>query len=180
MTRIVPRERQKRSVVRVARATLTLDRRAAQHHARMETGTTITPDDRAGLLAGAPLLAGVDAAGLDAIAQRVVEVEFPKDHVIARQGEVGTGFFMVARGAVRVVRDGTTITRLGPGDFFGELSVLDGRPRVAQVVADEPTVCLALATWDFEAVVKEQPAVALAILRGLAGRLRGLTEADRH
>ncbi|HET9085831.1 MAG TPA: cyclic nucleotide-binding domain-containing protein [Candidatus Limnocylindrales bacterium] len=146
----------------------------------METGTTITPDDRAELLAGAPLLAGVDAAGLDAIARRVVEVEFPKDHVIARQGEVGTGFFMVARGSVRVVRDGTTIARLGPGDFFGELSVLDGRPRVAQVVADEPTVCLALATWDFEAVVTEQPAVALAILRGLAGRLRGLTEADRH
>ena len=146
----------------------------------METGTTITPDDRAELLAGAPLLAGIDAAGLDAIAQRVVEVEFPTDHVIARRGEVGTGFFMVARGAVRVVRDGATIARLGPGDFFGELSVLDGRPRVAQVVADEPTVCLALATWDFEAVVTEQPAVSLAIMRGLAGRLRGLTEADRH
>jgi CRP/FNR family cyclic AMP-dependent transcriptional regulator len=146
----------------------------------METGTTITPDDRAELLAGAPLLAGVDAAGLDAIAARVVEVEFPKDHVIARQGEVGTGFFLVARGGVRVVRDGATIARLGPGDFFGELSVLDGRPRVAQVIADEPTVCLALATWDFEAVVTDQPGVALAIMRGLAGRLRGLTEADRH
>ena len=146
----------------------------------METGTTITPDDRAELLAGAPLLAGVDAAGLDAIARRVVEVEFPKDHLIARQGDVGTGFFIVARGSVRVVRDGATIARLGSGDFFGELSVLDGRPRVAQVVADEPTVCLALATWDFEAVVTEQPAVALAIMRGLAGRLRGLTEADRH
>jgi CRP-like cAMP-binding protein len=146
----------------------------------METGTTITPDDRAELLAGARLLAGVDAAGLEAIAERVVEVEFPKDHVIARQGEVGTGFFLLARGGVRVVRDGATIARLGPGDFFGELSVLDGRPRVAQVVADEPTVCLALASWDFEAVVTEQPAVALAILRGLAGRLRGLPEADRH
>ena len=146
----------------------------------MDTGTTITPDVRAELLAGAPLLAGVDAQGLGAIARRVVEIEFPKDHVIARQGEVGTGFFMVARGAVRVVRDGKTITQLGPGDFFGELSVLDGRPRVAQVIAAEPTVCLALASWDFEAVVKEQPAVALAILRGLAGRLRRLTEAERH
>jgi CRP-like cAMP-binding protein len=146
----------------------------------METGTTITHDDRAELLAGAPLLSGVDAAGLAVIARRVVEIEFPKDRVIARQGEVGTGFFMVARGAVRVVRDGQTIARLGPGDFFGELSVLDGQPRVAQVVADEPTICLALATWDFEAVVKEQPAVALAIMRGLAGRLRGVTEAHRH
>jgi CRP-like cAMP-binding protein len=60
------------------------------------------------------------------------------------------------------------------------LSVLDGRPRVAQVVAAEPTICLALASWDFEAVVMEQPSVALAILRGLAGRLRDLTETDRH
>jgi CRP-like cAMP-binding protein len=114
------------------------------------------------------------------IAQRVVEVEFPTDHVIARQGEVGTGFFMVASGGVRVVRDGETIATLGPGDFFGELSVLDGQPRTAQVIATEPTVCLALASWDFEAVVREEPAVALAIMRGLAGRLRRLTEAHRH
>ena len=146
----------------------------------METGTTIAHDDRAELLAGAPLLASVDPDGIAAIARRVVEVEFPKDHVIARQGEVGTGFFLVAKGRVRVVRDGSTIAHIGPGDFFGELSVLDGHPRVAQVIADEPTVCLALASWDFEAVVKEQPQAALAIMRGLAGRLRGLTEAHRH
>jgi CRP-like cAMP-binding protein len=109
-----------------------------------------------------------------------VEIGFPKDHVIARQGEVGTGFFLVASGRVRVVRDGETIAQIGPGDFFGELSILDGRPRVAQVIADEPTVCLALASWDFEAIVMDEPAVALAIMRGLAGRLRGLTEAHRH
>lgn len=146
----------------------------------METRTTLTDDHRAELLAGAPLLAGVDADGIAAIATRVVEVEFPKDHVIARQGEDGTGFFLIASGRVRVVRDGETIAHVGPGDFFGELSILDGRPRVAQVIADEPTVCLALASWDFEAIVMEQPAVALAIMRGLAGRLRGLTEAHRH
>ena len=141
---------------------------------------TLTHDHRTELLAGTPLLAGVDPEGIAMVAQRMVEVDFPKDHVIARQGEVGTGFFLVASGSVRVVRDGQTIATIGPGDFFGELSVLDGRPRVAQVIANEPTTCLALATWDFEAVVKEQPAVALAVLRGLAGRLRGLTEAHRH
>ncbi len=141
---------------------------------------TLTHDHRAELLARAPLLDGVDDAGIATIAQRVVEVGFPKDHVIARQGEVGTGFFMVASGSVRVVRDGRTIATIGPGDFFGELSVLDGQPRTAQVVANEPTTCLALATWDFEAVVRDEPAVALAIMRGLAGRLRRLTEAERH
>lgn len=141
---------------------------------------TLTHDRRTELLARAPLLAGVDPEGIAMIAKRVVEVDFPKDAVIARQGDVGTGFFLVASGSVRVVRNGETIARLGPGDFFGELSVLDGRPRVAQVIADEPTVCLALASWDFEAVVKEQPAVALGVMRGLAGRLRDLTEAHRH
>lgn len=146
----------------------------------METGMTLTHDHRTELLARAPLLAGVDPEGIAMIAKRVVEVEFPKDAVIARQGDVGTGFFLVASGSVRVVRDGKTIARIGPGDFFGELSVLDGRPRLAQVIADEPTVCLALASWDFEAVVKEQPAVALGVMRGLAGRLRELTEAHRH
>jgi CRP-like cAMP-binding protein len=100
--------------------------------------------------------------------------------VIARQGEIGTGFFVIVTGAARVVRDGVSIATIGPGDFFGELSVLDGRPRTAQVVAEGPTTCLALASWDFEAVLLDQPGVTLAILRGLASRLRDLTEADRH
>ena len=90
---------------------------------------------------------------MERIAAVAVEVDFPADHVIARQGEIGTGFFVVVDGAVRVVRDGETLATLGPGDFFGELSVLDGQPRIAQVVADGPTTCLALATWDFEAVL---------------------------
>jgi CRP/FNR family transcriptional regulator, cyclic AMP receptor protein len=141
---------------------------------------TLTRDHRTELLAAAPLLAGVDAAGLDRIVARTVEVAFTDGHVIARQGEVGTGFFMIAAGGARVVRDGQTIATLGPGDFFGELSVLDGQPRVAQVLAQGETTCLALATWDLEAIINEQPSVGLALLRGLAGRLRTLTEADRH
>ena len=129
---------------------------------------------------GGALFDGVDADGMDRIAAVAVEVDFPADHVIARQGEIGTGFFVIVSGAVRVVRDGEVLARLGPGDFFGELSVLDGQPRIAQVIADGPTTCLALATWDFEAVLLEEPRVTLAILRGVARRLRDLTEADRH
>ena len=141
---------------------------------------TLSRDERSALLAATPLFAGIDASGLERIGDRVVEVGFAPDQVIVRQGEVGTGFFVVASGGVRVVRDGRTIATLGPGAFFGELSVLDGRPRTAQVIASEPTLCLALATWEFEAVVHDQPAVALAVMRGLAGRLRDLTETDRH
>jgi len=141
---------------------------------------TLTLDRKTDLLSAARLFDGVDAEGMDRIAAVAVEVEFPAGHVINRQGEIGTGFFVIVSGGVRVVRDGAEVAKLGPGDFFGELSVLDGRPRIAQVIADEATTCLAIATWDFEAVLMAEPRVAVAILRGLAGRLRELTETDRH
>jgi CRP/FNR family transcriptional regulator, cyclic AMP receptor protein len=146
------------------------------------TGGPVTPspEHTTQLLSQTRLFAGIDAEGLARIAARMTELEVPADRVIARQGEIGTGFFVIVSGNVRVVRDGETLAELGPGDFFGELSVLDGKPRNAQVVTTEPTTCLALATWEFEAVVREQPSVALAILRELAGRLRDLTDMHRH
>jgi CRP-like cAMP-binding protein len=145
---------------------------------------TLTRDQITDLLARTRLFAGVDDAGRARIADRMTEVDLPADRVIARQGEIGTGFFIVVSGAVRVVRDGETIADLGPGQFFGELSVIDRQPRVAQVISSGPTTCLALASWDFEAIIAEQPTVAMAILRELAGRLRSATaelaEAHHH
>jgi CRP-like cAMP-binding protein len=140
---------------------------------------TLTHDRRIALIGGCPLFHGLDAAGLAAVAAAAIEVEFPAERVIARQGEIGTGFFVVVDGAVRVIRDGAVVARLGPGEFFGELSLLDGGPRVAQVVADGPTRCLALASWDFERVLREEPGVALSVLRVVAGRLREVTADHR-
>ena len=140
----------------------------------------VTREEKIELLARTPLFAGVDPDHLAGIADRAVELETPADGVILRQGEIGTGFFVVVTGSVRVVRDGETIARLGPGEFFGELSVLDRLPRNAQVAAAEPTTSLALASWDLEAVLTEQPRIALAMLRGMAGRLRAITDAHRH
>jgi CRP/FNR family transcriptional regulator, cyclic AMP receptor protein len=136
--------------------------------------------DRTDLLGSCALFRGLDAGQLAALASTATEVDFGAGHVIARQGEIGTGFFIVVQGEVRVVRDGQTIATLGPGEFFGELSVLDRQPRVAQVVATEPTRCLAIASWDFEQLLLEQPALALSIMRELAGRLRSVTEQQHH
>ena len=136
----------------------------------------LTQDRRTELLGGCPLFGGVSREDLVAIAERAIEVDFPADHVIARQGEIGTGLFVVTDGAVRVVRDGGDVARLGPGDFFGEMSVIDGLPRVAQVVAVAPTRCLALASWEFERLVIEHPTIGLAILRGLSARLRAKSQ----
>lgn len=141
---------------------------------------TLSPGHRSRLLAACPLFRGVGADGLAALTGVATEVTFPAGHAIARQGEIGTGFFVVVEGLVRVVRDGAVLAQLGPGDFFGELSVLDGKPRNAMVAAEPPTTCLAIATWDFEAVLLANPAVTLAILRGVATRLREATDALRH
>jgi CRP/FNR family transcriptional regulator, cyclic AMP receptor protein len=146
----------------------------------MEDRLTLTQDRRSELLAGCRLFAGVAPSDLSAVAGRAVEVDFPANHVIARQGEIGTGFFLVVSGSVRVIRGGEDVAKLGPGEFFGELSVLDGLPRVAQVVTAEPTRCLALASWDFEQALTESPTLALSILRGLATRLRSVTEQQNH
>jgi CRP-like cAMP-binding protein len=141
---------------------------------------TLTQDRRVELLAGCPLFKGIDDEGLATLAARATQVDFPAGHVIARQGEIGTGFFVVIEGQVRVVRDGKLVASLGAGEFFGELSVLDRMPRNAMVAAEVATTCLALASWDFEAVLLEQPALTLAILRGVARRLREVTEPTHH
>ena len=141
---------------------------------------TLTHDRRAELLGACRLFAGLDADDLVAIAGRAVEIDFGPRDVIARQGEIGTGFFVIADGRVRVIRDGETVAQLGPGEFFGELSVIDGAPRNAQVVAIEPTQCLGIASWDFEAILLEQPRVSLAVLRAVVARLRSAAHDERH
>ncbi|HET6691448.1 MAG TPA: cyclic nucleotide-binding domain-containing protein [Miltoncostaeaceae bacterium] len=140
---------------------------------------TLTADRRAELIGGCPLFVGLETGDLASVAAVAIEVDFPADRVIAREGEIGTGFFIVVEGRVKVVRSGTTVAHLGPGEFFGELSVLDGGPRVAQVVAEAPTRCLAIASWDFERVLREEPGVALAVLRVVAARLRDVTTDHR-
>jgi len=135
---------------------------------------------RVDLLASCRLFSGVGRDVLEHVAGRATEIDFPPNHVIARQNEIGTGFFVVMDGQVRVIRDGRRLAELGPGDFFGELSVLDGQPRNAQVVSVGPCRCLALASWDLEALLVENSTLALAIIRGLAARLRATTEQATH
>jgi CRP/FNR family transcriptional regulator, cyclic AMP receptor protein len=140
----------------------------------------LTSREKADLLDRVDLFAGLGGVPLSAIADRAVEVEFPRGRAIARQGEVGTGFFLIVSGAATVTRDGNHLARLGPGEFFGELSLLDQGPRVATVTSDGETVCLAIASWDFEKLLEEQPRLAIALLRSVARRLRDLTDQQRH
>ena len=89
-----------------------------------------------------------------------------------RQGQVGTGVYVILSGSVRVLRGSDELARLAKGDFFGELSVIDQKPRYASVEAAEPTQVLALASWDLLALLETDAQLGLNMIKGLVARIR--------
>lgn len=140
----------------------------------------ITTEDKAAALAGVPLFKGISEHSLERLSAVAGEVGFPAGQFIVRQGQVGTGLYVILSGAARVVSGSHDLARLGPGDFFGELSVIDQRPRAASVQAVEQTTCLALASWDLLRLLQSDSALALNLIQGLAARLRAADEQLRH
>jgi len=141
---------------------------------------TMTRKRKRELLRKVGLFAGMTERSLDAIAAKALDIDFTTGQYIVRQGQVGTGFYLVTAGRAKVVRSGQVLARLGPGDFFGELSVLDQMPRIAHVIAEEATSCLALASWDFTKLLEENPKITLGLLREVARRLRAASDSHRH
>src|SRR3954453_12087835 len=109
------------------------------------------------------------------------EQEFAPGQSIVRQGQVGTGLYVIAGGSVNVIRGADdVIATLKPGEFFGELSVIDQHPRNASVQATQPTSVLAVASWDLLALLEKDPALALNLIKGLAARVRAVGDQNRH
>src|SRR5438445_5695757 len=108
----------------------------------------MTKKQKTTLLSNVNLFSGVGPKALDQIANLMTEIEFAPERYIVRQGQVGTGFYLIAAGRAKVTRGNTGIAYLGPGDFFVDLPLLDQSPRMAQVVAEQPTTCRAVAFWD--------------------------------
>lgn len=136
--------------------------------------------EKAKLLAGVDLFAALGPRALGSIAAVATEVEFPAGRTITRRGDPGNGVFVIARGSAKVVRGDEQLAVFGPGDFIGELSVIDRAPRVANVVALEPTTCLAIASWDFLELLDRNPPLMKALLMEVVARLRATTEHMRH
>lgn len=126
------------------------------------------------------LFSDLSSRGLASVADLTTEIEFPAGRHIVRQGQVGTGFYLIANGKARVVHNGKVLAQLGPGEFFGELSLLDQQPRMAHVIAEELTACLALASWDFTRLLEKTPKLTLSVLREVARRLRTVSEQHQN
>jgi CRP-like cAMP-binding protein len=132
----------------------------------------LSTKDKVGALAGVPLFAGISAESMERLAAVTGEQDFATGQFIVRQGQVGTGLYLILSGSVRVLRGSDELARLSKGDFFGELSVIDQRPRNASVEAAEPTEVLALASWDLLALLENDAQLSLNMIKGLVERVR--------
>jgi len=131
-------------------------------------------------LAGVPLFHELDLSEVRSFAELIREKSYPKGSVIVFEDDPGDSFFLVHKGRVKVVlvgEDGREVILgvLGPGEHFGELSLIDDRPRSAHVIAMDDATLLVLRREDFKRRVEASPKVAWALLVELSRRLR---EAD--
>jgi CRP-like cAMP-binding protein len=111
------------------------------------------------------------------IAKAVRPVRHAAGAVVATEGEPGAGLFVIDQGEADVTIGGKKLNHLGPGDFFGEMALLDGGPRTATVTATTELSLFALTEWVYRGLLTEHPSIALRTLEAMAARLRRATKA---
>jgi CRP-like cAMP-binding protein len=124
------------------------------------------------LLKKVPLFSRLSEKALASIVKVAIEKEFKSGTQIVSEGDTGTGFYLIISGSTEVSRSGAKIAKLRAGEFFGEMALLDGAPRSADVTALEDTKCLVLTLWVLKGIIAANPNVALGMLEELARRLR--------
>jgi CRP/FNR family cyclic AMP-dependent transcriptional regulator len=131
----------------------------------------------ANLLHSVPIFSDCGPKDLAAVSRGLKEVNHKAGTVIAREGDPGVGLFIIVEGEAKVTIGGKLKAKLGPGDFFGEIALLDGGPRTATVTAETAVKLLGLTEWVFRGLLQEHPAIAVKTLQAMAGRLRSATKA---
>jgi CRP-like cAMP-binding protein len=137
----------------------------------------VKTEEMVAILANVPLFQRLNIRQLKQIASRLVARTYEPDQAIIEQGKSGFGMFIIIRGhaeAVLELADGskTVVNEFGPTDFFGEVTMLDGEPRTASVIACEKTECLLLDRIQFIALMNNDAEMATKIAIELAKRLR--------
>jgi CRP/FNR family transcriptional regulator, cyclic AMP receptor protein len=132
------------------------------------------------LLELVPLFSGLSRAQLSRVADLAQEVSYGSGRMIVRTGTPGLAFYVIVEGQAKVIRGRISSAKgqasLGPGDFFGEMALLDGGPRSASVVAQTPITTVRIERAPFRRMLKDEPDIALKLLEGMAVRMRKLIE----
>src|SRR5580704_3159497 len=121
------------------------------------------------------MFSACSAAQLGPIRKAVEEVEVPADRVLCEEGTLGREFFFIVSGTASVRRNGRKVATLQAGRYFGELSLLDRKPRSATIVSETPMTLLVLEQRRFNGLLDEMPTLSRKLLVAMSQRLR---EAD--
>lgn len=130
------------------------------------------------LLKKTPIFAKTSEKSLESMIKSAVIKTVSLGDKLVQEGQGGVGFYLILDGKAEVIKEGEKLAELETGNFFGELGVIDGLPRTADVVAAAETKCLVLSQWAMKSVIANHPEVALSMLEELARRLRA-TDAAR-
>jgi len=134
--------------------------------------TDATSPETLAMLGSVPLFAPLSKKQVKILAESAKERSFSAGQTIVRQGDKGVGFYLVLSGKVHVRRGGQTIATHGPGQFFGEMALVDDQPRTADVVAEGTVNCLVLSAWEFWSAVGDEPEVLRTLLKETVRRIR--------
>jgi CRP/FNR family cyclic AMP-dependent transcriptional regulator len=126
----------------------------------------------AGILASVPLFATLSKAQVRRLAETAKDRRFTAGDAMVKQGDKGIGFYLILEGTASVEKGGRPVASLGPGQFFGEMALLDDQPRTADVRATSGVKCLVLSSWEFWAAVGDEPEVLRTLLKETVRRLR--------
>ncbi len=116
----------------------------------------------------------LERSDVSRIAKAVVQRTYAKGEEIVKEGEQAVAFYVINSGKVDVTKGEKTLATMGPGESFGEMALLDGFPRSANITAVEDTECLVMTRWDFTAELRTNPSIALAMLPVMSKRIREL------
>ena len=139
-----------------------------------------TPAKKPGVrsLAKVPLFQGLSQTHLRSVAALAEEIRYSPGRMIVRTGTPGVAFYVIVEGNAKVLRGKIASAKgtweLGPGDFFGEMALLDGGPRTASVVAETPLTTIRIERASFRQMLRSEPDIALKLLETMAVRMRGL------
>ena len=127
-------------------------------------------------LARVPLFSDCSMSELEQLARRTTDITIEAGQAVLLEGRAGFEFFVIVAGKASVTRRGKRIAELRPGDFFGELALLDNAPRDATVTALTPMEVIVLTRAEFNAALAEAPRMTRKLMTGMAHRLRQLDE----
>ena len=120
------------------------------------------------LLQRVPLFSDLDRKELDRIAASMKERTFSAGDTVTAEGSSGVGFFVIESGNAKVTVGGEDRRRLGPGDYFGEVALLNESARTATITAESDLKCYGLTSWEFRPLVETQPSIAWKLLQAMS------------